>query len=302
MKLEATERMLLLQLIANAVGNLDAMHTLRRVRGMIGFSGDEMTKQLEDIEAREFWLDDWTKTYIGDELAKLDQAGKLSQAWLPLTDKFLFRDFSDRLEKLDDDTHEKLKGQRVGHKSVALVGLSPRSCGMAPFDDDDIEIWGENESHAFSFFKRYDRWFQMHDSYKQATAKRGIKGHYDWLKAETVPIYTPRVRKDIPASAEYPLEDVCATYLSRIERGYKRIKYFNSSFDYMVGLALQQGFNRIEIYGFDMAGDNEYSLQKPSAEFWLGVASQYADVWMPDNCLLLKGELYGGAEQGEAWR
>ena len=175
---------------------------------------------------------------------------------------------------------------------------------MAPWEDKNVAIWGENESHAFAFFERADAWFQVHNSYKKKIAKRGVVGHYDWLQRNewNIPIYMPKLDKSIPQSTLYPLEEICDSLLGKLYRGDKHIKYFNSSFDYMMALAVYRKFHRIEIYGFDMAGDNEYSLQKPSAEFWLGIACQNAEVVLPDNCLLLKSELYGGNEQGEGWQ
>ncbi len=305
MKLEAQERIALMDLLAQAHGDLEAMHTLRRVGGLVGFAPDEIAKGKngETIEAKEIWLDEWTKEYISKQLQTLDKQGQLTFAFLPLCDKFMFVDFSERLEKQDDQTATWLRERRQGKKAVALVGLSPRSCGMAPFDDEHIEIWGENEAHAFSFFKRADRWFQVHNTYWQRTAKRGIRGHFDWLKKNEwdIPIYMPRRQPEILRSVEYPLLDVCNKLIGSIHRGTSGIKYFNSSFDYMLALALFEGYDHIEIYGFDMAGDNEYALQKPSAEFWIGVASQHAEIILPSNCLLLKSELYGGKEQGEAW-
>ena len=44
---------------------------------------------------------------------------------------------------------KRLRELRRGKKTVAIVGLSPTSCSLAPFDDRDVEIWGLNEGHAF---------------------------------------------------------------------------------------------------------------------------------------------------------
>jgi len=306
MKLETQERMYLLDLLSAAEGGYEAARTLRRARAFIGFNADEMEKLRanEQIEPKEIRLDDLANEYIRLLFERLDTDGKLRAELVPLFEKFVFVDFSDRLEKMDEAEAERLKEERQGKYTVALVGLSPRSCGMAPFNDESIELWGENESHAFRFFSRATRWFQIHKSYRQRLAKRGIRGHYDWLKRNewNIPIYMQRKSQDIPYSRAYPLTEICDRFLSRIDKGGKRVKYFNSSFDYMIAVALLEDFERIEIYGFDMAGDNEYSLQKPSAEFWLGVASQHAEIYLPDNCMLLKSELYGGEEQGEGWQ
>jgi hypothetical protein len=273
---------------------------------MVGFSPDEMErlKNNEEIDAKEVHLDNWTKEYIEAALKKLDEEGKLPLGYLSVYDKFVFYDPSDQLDPQDPEIAERLRGLRKGKETVALVGLASSSCGLAPFGDNDVQIWGANEAHAFKFFTEADAWFQVHNSYRQKIAKRGIHGHYDWLRENPweIPIYSPHVLKGVPHSTAYPLDDVCYEFLGNIRKGDREIKYFNSSFDYMVALALLQRYERIEVYGFDMAGDNEYSLQKPSAEFWLGVAAgRGVEIYLPEQSKLLSGNLYGGAEQGEAW-
>ena len=85
----------------------------------------------------------------------------------------------------DAKTAAKLKRARKGKKTVAIVGLAPTSCSLAPFDDPDVEIWCLNEAHAFpEWLTRWDRWFQIHDtvSWHRFIAKRDVRGHADWLK------------------------------------------------------------------------------------------------------------------------
>jgi hypothetical protein len=94
-------------------------------------------------------------------------------------------DVAQVLAPQDPETAEKLREQRKGKKTVAFVGLAPTSCSLAPFDDPDVEIWALNETHAFpQWFKRWDRWFQIHESksWKRYIAKRDVRGHYKWLQ------------------------------------------------------------------------------------------------------------------------
>jgi hypothetical protein len=59
---------------------------------------------------------------------------------------------------------------------------------------------------------------------------------------------------------------------------------------------LYEGYERIEIYGFEMSSGIEYSRQKAGAEFWLGFAKGLGiEIYLPPGCKLL-GEnepLYG---------
>jgi hypothetical protein len=61
----------------------------------------------------------------------------------------------------------------------------------------------------------------------------------------------------------------------------------------MLAFAITEGFQEIHIYGVDMAqdvdtnGNSEYGYQKPSCEYFLGVAEKYAKVYIPDTSDLL---------------
>ena len=199
-----------------------------------------------------------------------------------------------------------LREDRQGKKTVALVGMASSSCSLAPFDEPDVEIWCLNEMHAFSWMKRATRWFQIHDSdsWKRYIAKRDVRGHYDWLKKNPldVPIYMQYQNDIIPRSVGYPLHEVVDRFFKNFRRGKKKVKYFTSTFDYMMGIALLEDFKRIEIYGFEMTDDIEYIKQKAAAEFWIGLAmGKDVEIYTPENCQILWSALYGGKEQGSGW-
>ena len=218
-------------------------------------------------------------------------------------------DVSQVLRPQDPVTAAELRRARKGKKTVAIVGLAPSSCSLAPFDDptEDVEIWGLNEAHAFSWFKRADRWFQIHDSdsWKRYIAKRDVRGHYDWLRRNPwdIPIYMQYQQDIIPRSVGYPLHDVVENIFPKFWRGdNNKVKYFTSTFAYYMGIAILEKFERIEIYGFEMADDIEYVKQKACAEFWIGVAmGRDIEVYTPPNCQILSSTLYGGSEQGAGW-
>lgn len=207
----------------------------------------------------------------------------------------LANDF-DNLPEVDTKTKEYLRELRLGYKTVAMIGTATTSCSLAPYDED-VEIWACNEEHAFKWMKRATRWFQMHKSlsWKREVAKRGVIGHYEWLKENPlgIPIYMQYKHDDIPGSVEYPLREACV-FLDKFRRGNDKIKYFTSSFAYMIALALMEGFERIELYGFEMSDDEEYIEQKACAEFWIGLAMGLGvEIYTPPNCQILNGKLYG---------
>jgi hypothetical protein len=141
-----------------------------------------------------------------------------------------------------------------------------------------------------------DRLFEIHPFWMLKKDWYTIDNdHWGWLTRikHHYPIYLIDEHPEIYNGIRYPLEPIVDKYLSRIRRGKERVRYFTSSLCYMLGLALLEGWPKIEIYGFEMGSDTEYVYQKAGAEFWLGIASQFSDVYLADGSLLLKSKLYG---------
>jgi hypothetical protein len=218
--------------------------------------------------------------------------------------------FAAQIAGPDAKTVKEQRRQRNGKRTVAIVGLAPATCAFAPFNEPDvglgkhIEIWGLNESHDFSWFKNWTRWFQLHPKEYFSRAmdpKRGVKFHYDWLKEKhNKPIYMQYVYPEIPDSVEYPLQTVVNKFFGKMWHGDEQPKFFNSSVDYMIALALLEGkFDRIELYGVEMANDTEYVYQKSGATFWMGVArGMGVEVYFPKECRIMSGPLYAYQGQG----
>lgn len=172
---------------------------------------------------------------------------------------------------------------------MALVGFSMTTRHLVPYDDKDTEIWGINDAYKTEgFMKRWDRWFQLHPlNYLavQDNSPRDLE-HLQWLKQNhKFPIYMQEHYPDMPASVKYPLGDVCKKFGR---------KYLTSSFAFMFGLAALEGFERIELYGFDMKTFSEYANQRPNTEYMIGKAEGWGiDVYIPVGSSLCKGPIYG---------
>jgi len=73
-------------------------------------------------------------------------------------------------------------------KKLAIVGMAETTRHLAPWDDEDYEIWGMNEAYfvkggdGIPYFKRWDRWFQMHPKwdYMKADNFNHMK-HVQWI-------------------------------------------------------------------------------------------------------------------------
>lgn len=204
---------------------------------------------------------------------------------------------SDKMPVADKATSNKLRILRRGKKTVALVGMAFTSCSLAPWDDEDVEIWGLNEQHYYPWMKRWDRWFQMHDRkyFTRVHNVHGIAEHYPWLQEEHgKPIYMQHLYEEVPDSVEYPLGQIIERFFGKARKGEKKFKYFTSTMPFMMALALYEGFERIEVYGMEMSGEEEYVQQRPCGEFWLGVLlGMGVELYLPPNNQMLMGKLYG---------
>lgn len=188
--------------------------------------------------------------------------------------------------------------KRTGKNTVALVGFAMTSRDLAPWDDKDTEIWGINEAYKVqNFMKRWDRWFQLHSRKNFSRPDNPHDpAHYQWLqRAHDFPIYMQHHYDEIPSSVEYPLEEVIK-YTSGL-------RYFTSTVAFMIGLAMLEGFERIELYGIEMASNTEYAYQRPNGEFMIGLAlGKGVEIYLPPGNTMLSGSLYGYEKLGVGFR
>ena len=172
-------------------------------------------------------------------------------------------------------------------KKVAIVGFAP-SWGMAPFDDESWEIWGLNELYVFNI-KRANRWFDIHTPEVSQNDTKRVGDH--WAKLATLPcmVYMQDHYDEIPNSVKFPLDEMVALYGN----------YFTNTISYMMAQAIAEGYTDIALYGIDMAHDSEYGLQRPSVEYFVGVAiGKGIRVEIPQAADLMKvNYLYGYEEE-----
>lgn len=191
------------------------------------------------------------------------------------------------------------------YKKVAICGCSDTK-HLAPFNDPTWDIWGIN--NGFGHVVRKTGWFEIHPVkfeggkwhrrkllrpgvFEWSTEFRGMDtGKYIKMLADLdVPVYMQQHWDEIPKSVPYPLNDIMAKFGG----------YFTNTVSYMIALAILQGYREIGCYGVDMAATTEYGAQRPSCEFFLGVAAGLGiRVIIPDQCDLLKTRfLYGFGER-----
>jgi hypothetical protein len=171
-------------------------------------------------------------------------------------------------------------------REVAVVGTAPNSRKLANDLPDTVEIWGLND--CYTFLKRWDRWFEIHN--REVWEADGAE-HVEFLQTCKVPVYMLTEYPDIPNSVAYPYEEV-----------KERLSgYLASTVDYMLALAIAEGVDAIHVIGVNMATETEFTHQRPSCEYWLGMAQGAGiKVHLPENSPMLKSSLglYGPKKRG----
>jgi hypothetical protein len=198
------------------------------------------------------------------------------------------------LAVLNKKTESKLDLRRKKDK-VIILGYCPYTLADVPWDNPDFEFWGMND--LYTQIPKADRWFEMHVRELVEKTPRSAN-HLQWLRDAKLPVYMHQHYDDIPFSVEYPLEEIMESY----QYG----NYLNNSCSYMTALAIHMGYKEIRIYGIDMASDSlldrEYGYQRPSCEYWLGIAAgKGIKIMIPPKADMLKLRFqYGYVEDDEA--
>jgi hypothetical protein len=161
---------------------------------------------------------------------------------------------------------------RKGKKTVAFVGMAATTRDRAPWDDPNVEIWGLGRSWRDTkikdgkpsderWLKRISRYFEIHPKEFLHLDNKPYELHSEWLREKhDFPIYMDDVYPEFPSSVRYPIEWAVETFGRR----------FTSSMSYMWPIAHRDGFDRIELYGFEMGMGGEYAFQLPEVCYHIG--------------------------------
>ena len=190
-------------------------------------------------------------------------------------------------------------------KKVAIVGFSGTR-DMAPYNDETWEIWSVN--NLYKFIPRTDRIFEMHDredlEQRESHGQAG-ESHIEFLKQCPIPVYMQKKHEDIPNSIAYPIDEMVERFGIPRLKGNQKDAYFTNSISYMIALAIIEKFDVMHIYGVDMAVGTEYSEQRPSCEYYIGIAKGLGmEIKIPVESDLLKTRFMYGYEapKERAWQ
>ena len=175
-------------------------------------------------------------------------------------------------------------------KTVTIVGYETMSRDGADLKGVHGEVWGLNKLYRI-VSARWTRWFEIH----AGDYLRRDGTHWGSLSQMGIPIYMQREHEDIPTSKTFPRERLNA-YLKR--RFRTEPDYFTSSFSYMFGLAMLEGFTEIHLYGVTMTDEYETYFERAGLEYLIGLArgSGVRVNVSPKSPLLHIGYVYGYQE------
>lgn len=189
---------------------------------------------------------------------------------------------------MEKKIREKKGQEKKAPLKVAIVGFTTHR-DKAPFHDESFQIWAMND--LYRFIPRVDVLFELHTRRLLNSKQRGVNDHVEWLKTSPIPVFMQDHYDDIPNSVRFPIENILGKYGN----------YFTNSVSYMIALAIEEGAQEIHLYGVDMAGEGEYEEQRPSVEYFLGIAKGMGiKVHVPPESELLKTMyLYGYEDEKE---
>lgn len=165
---------------------------------------------------------------------------------------------------------------------IAIIGKAPSSQSLAPYADPDWHIWTLSDVMLCRQAARYDVQFELHDS---EIVKKN-KSYWDWLtRVDGKPVVMREDTPEIKACIPYPKDEIVDKYGG----------YFTNTVSWMIALAIEMQPTEIGVYGIDMAQNDEYAHQRPSCEYFLGIAAgRGIKVWVPPQSdLLHTSGLYG---------
>lgn len=189
---------------------------------------------------------------------------------------------------------------------VAIVGFAD-SYKEGPYNDNTWDVWGLNS--LWEVLPRWDLWFEIHDKeiFAWHTNKeigygltRDGKPYVEGLTNIGVPVFMTQSYPEIPNSVAYPMDYMVKKYgnLFLGPIGAEGFRYWTNSISMMIAIAIDYGYPEIGIWGVDMATTVEYMQQRPSCEFFVGVAAGLGrKIFLPATCDLLKTRFIYGFEE-----
>ena len=155
-------------------------------------------------------------------------------------------------------------------RRILITGFAPDSGNLSPARSKSkrkgFEIWSFNNDTDLA--KVATAHFEMHDLdvYGKKSLGDAVPSpdYLDALHKGLGPkVYMLKADPTIPGSVAYPIKEI---------RKHFQTDYFTNSISYMLALAIYEKVDEIHLYGIDMALQHESAWERPSIEYFLGIA------------------------------
>ncbi len=182
---------------------------------------------------------------------------------------------------------------------------------LTPALTEGVERWCANAPRSYRIkwapaLDTWTRWFNMHT--KRHILLTYPKG-YEWYTQQSKPIYLQEKQADIPSSIAFPRAEI-QDYFG--DSGH----YFAGSISWFVAFAIMEGFERIELYGFELKRDRQYDFERPCLSYWVNEARERGieifvppdldgvpvDFGPPGDPSTYSGPLYGYEPHSDAYK
>jgi len=142
-------------------------------------------------------------------------------------------------------------------KSVTILGMGATSI-KCPYEG---EIWGVNQ--VYKTAKRLDKLFISDRKNKPGG---GVAWDFESMNKINIPIVSLHRFNELKNLVHYPYDRIVEKF-----DGMGK-EFFTNTICYMLAYALYKGYEKIRMYGVDMATSMEYILERGGIEYWVGRA------------------------------
>jgi hypothetical protein len=194
------------------------------------------------------------------------------------------------------ETLTNLKLGPDGFDKIAIIGSATASTLLAPYRDPSWAIWGCSPG-VYGLAPRRDVWFETHRWEPQEPGFAGDPKAKPWFSPEYVrfmeefpgPVFMTEHVPSVKNCVLYPYAEMIAKHGPY---------HFQSSVSWMIALAIEMKPKAIGLWGIDMAAHEEWALQRPGCQHFLGLALRMGIevVLPPESDLMQPSTMYGISE------
>ena len=181
---------------------------------------------------------------------------------------------------------------------VQILGTAPNLSETPTLSG--AERWCGNHPRSYRIkhppaIQTYTRWFNVHTINH---IKQRYPSGYAWYTKQTKPIYLQESQPDIPSSLAFPRHKL----QQHFSIDGTPFRYFSCSVAWYIAFAIYEGFDCIELWGFELSLSHKYAYERPCFFYWVNRARSLGiDMFIPSNVIISEagdpatytGHLYG---------